>query len=126
MPTLNLITNVKASRTGTIPDAKAFALEFSKLGAETLNKPETYISVIITYNELLTFGGTFDPAFSLRIDSLDNINREVNEVYSKTFFQFFKEKLGTAGNRGYITFIDPGRANMGHEGVTFATIFGEK
>ncbi|KAF9484916.1 Tautomerase/MIF [Pholiota conissans] len=120
MPTLNLITNVK------IPDAKAFALEFSKFGADILKKPEAYISVIITYNETLTFGGTFEPAFSLRIDSLDNINEQLNEGYSKAFFEFFKEKLGTPGNRGYITFIDPGRGNMGHEGTTFATIFGGK
>ncbi|KAF9036559.1 Tautomerase/MIF superfamily [Panaeolus papilionaceus] len=107
MPTLNLITNVK------IPDSKAFALAFSKFGAETLKKPEKYISVIINYNETLTFSGTFDPAFSLRIDSLDNINPEVNEIYSKAFAKFFKEKLGTADDRGYITFIDPGRDNMG-------------
>ncbi|KAF8968326.1 Tautomerase/MIF superfamily [Flammula alnicola] len=122
MPTLNLITNVK------IPDAKAFALELSKFGADTLHKPEAYISVIVTYNETLTFGGTFDPAFSLRIDSLDNINEKANEGYSKAFFKFFDEKLGTGakGNRGYITFIDPGRANMGHESTTFATIFGGK
>jgi phenylpyruvate tautomerase len=120
MPTLNLTTNVK------IPDAKAFALEFSKLGADTLNKPELYINVIVTYNELLTFGGTFDPAFTLRIDSLDNINTEANEGYTKAFFQFFKEKLGIPGSRGYIAFIDPGRGNMGHEGTTFNTIFGPK
>ncbi|KAF8162838.1 Tautomerase/MIF superfamily [Crassisporium funariophilum] len=120
MPTLNLVTNVK------IADAKAFALEFSKFGAETLAKPEAYITVFITYNETLTFAGTFDPAISLRIDSLDNINREVNEKYSKAFFDFFQEKLGVPSNRGYIAFIDPGRANMGHQGTTFATIFGKE
>ncbi|KJA15959.1 hypothetical protein HYPSUDRAFT_71736 [Hypholoma sublateritium FD-334 SS-4] len=120
MPTLNFITNVK------IPDAKAFALELSKFGADTLSKPELYISVIITYNETLTFGGTFDPAFSLRIDSLDNISEQLNEEYSKAFFKFFKEKLDLPGNRGYITYIDPGRANIGHDTTTFATIFGKK
>jgi len=46
-------------------------------------------------------------------DSLDNINEQANEGYSKVFFKFFEEKLGIPGNRGYITFIDPGRANMG-------------
>jgi phenylpyruvate tautomerase len=120
MPTLNLITNVK------IADTKAFALEFSKFGAEILAKPEGYISVIITYNETFTFAGTFDPAISLRIDSLDNINREANEKYSKAFFDFFQEKLSVPANRGYITYIDPGRENMGYNGTTFATIFGSK
>ncbi|CAA7265322.1 unnamed protein product [Cyclocybe aegerita] len=118
MPTLNLVTNVK------IPDAKAFALKFSKFGAETLGKPEAYISVIISYNETLTFAGTFDPAFSLRIDSLDNINPEANDRYTKAFAKFFEENLGAKDNRGYVTFIDPGRANIGFQSTTFATIFG--
>jgi len=120
MPTLNLITNVK------ITELKDFALEFSKIGAKILAKPEAYISVIITYNESLTFGGTFDPAFNLRIDSLDNINQQANERYSKEFFEFFQQQLGVPANRGYITFIDPGRENMGHDGTTFGTIFGTK
>lgn len=46
-------------------------------------------------------------------DSLDNISEQQNEEYSKGFFKFFEEKLGTTGSRGYVTFIDPGRANMG-------------
>ncbi|KAF8164018.1 Tautomerase/MIF superfamily [Pholiota molesta] len=120
MPVLNLTTNVK------IPDAKAFALEFSKFGADTLKKPEAYISVFVTYNETLTFGGTFEPAFSLRIDTLDNLSEELNEGYSKAFSAFFQEKLGTQSNRGYITFIDPGRAYIGYEGTTCATIFAKK
>ncbi|PPQ97963.1 hypothetical protein CVT26_003112 [Gymnopilus dilepis] len=107
MPTLNLVTNVK------LDNPKVFVKEFSKFGADTLNKPEQYISVIFTYNELVTFGGTFDPAFSLRIDSLDNISEQQNENYSKAFFGFFEEKLGVKGHRGYVTYIDPGRANMG-------------
>ncbi|KAF9553829.1 Tautomerase/MIF [Agrocybe pediades] len=120
MPTLNLTTNVK------IDDAKAFALEFSQFGAETLNKPEHYISVIINYNELLTFGGSFEPAFNLRIDSLDNLDAASNEVYSKAFGEFFEEKLGAKRTRGYITYIDPGRENMGYDFTTFGTIFGKK
>ncbi|KAG5642399.1 hypothetical protein DXG03_002831 [Asterophora parasitica] len=107
MPTLDLTTNVK------IADPKAFALEFSKFAAETLSKPEVYISVKITYNEILTFQGTFDPAFQLTIVSLDNINTELNEQYSKAFFEFFKKKLDVPGDRGYITYIDPGRGFIG-------------
>ncbi|RDB24014.1 Macrophage migration inhibitory factor [Hypsizygus marmoreus] len=119
MPALQLTTNVK------VADPKAFALEFSKFSADILGKPELYISVNYTYSETLTFGGTFDPAFTLSIFSLDNLSLERNEVYSKGYFDFFKEKLGVAGNRGYVTFIDPGRGFLGHQGTTFATIFGK-
>lgn len=120
MPTLDLTTNVK------LADPKAFALDFSKFSADTLSKPELYISVKITYNENLTFGGTFEPAFQLTIVSLDNIDVELNERYSEAFFDFFKEKLNVPGDRGYINFHDPGRGFLGHQGTTFASIFGKK
>jgi hypothetical protein len=34
--------------------------------------------------------------------SLDNLNDEANEKYSKAFFSFFEEKLGVPGERGYM------------------------
>ncbi|KIJ22737.1 hypothetical protein M422DRAFT_30665 [Sphaerobolus stellatus SS14] len=119
MPSLVLTTNVK------IADSKEFSLEFSKLGAQVLGKPEKYISVQYTHNESLTFAGTFDPAALLVITSLDNISPEKNEKYSEAFFNFFQEKLGVSGDRAYITFYDPGRAYLGHQGTTFASIFGK-
>jgi hypothetical protein len=30
------------------------------------------------------------------------MNEEVNEGYSKAFFDFFNEKLGIPGDRGYV------------------------
>ncbi|KZV70732.1 Tautomerase/MIF [Peniophora sp. CONT] len=119
MPSLVLTTNVE------IDDVKSFSLEFSKLGAQILGKPENYISVCYDYKEHLTFQGTFDPAFLLVITSLGNISPEKNENYSKQFFDFFKEKLGTPGDRGYITFYDPGNSYLGYQGTTFGTIFGK-
>jgi len=117
MPSLVLETNVKVTET------KSFVLDFSKVATETLQKPEKYISISYRYNENLSFAGTLDPAFLLVITSLDNISPDQNTAYSKIFFAFMKEKLGTPGDRGYITFYDPGRAYLGHEGTTFAEIF---
>ncbi|OBZ75583.1 Macrophage migration inhibitory factor [Grifola frondosa] len=107
MPSLELKTNV------AIADPKAFCLEFSKLAAKTLGKPEVYISVSYTHNEYLTFNGTFEPAFLLAINSLGNITPDLNEGYSKVFFEFFKSKLGISDDRGYILFTDPGNAYIG-------------
>ncbi|KAI0713523.1 Tautomerase/MIF superfamily [Earliella scabrosa] len=117
MPGLDLRTNV------VVPDEKAFCLEFSKFSAETLGKPESYISVHLDHNKPLTFNGTFEPAFLLTVVSLDNLQPEKNAQYSKAFFEFFKEKLGIPGDRGYVTFIDPGRANIGYQGTTFQTLW---
>ncbi|EAU88060.2 hypothetical protein CC1G_10833 [Coprinopsis cinerea okayama7 len=124
MPSLDLTTNVK------IEDEKAFALEFSKASEmnmpwSILGKPEKYISVNVKYNPALTFAGSFDPAFLLTIVSLDNIKPDLNEKYSAELFAFFKEKLGVPGDRGYVVFNDPGRAYIGHQGTTFAAIFGK-
>jgi hypothetical protein len=49
---------------GTISDLQA--------AAETLQKPEASFMINVIYNELLAPGGTFDPAFNLRIVSSAN------------------------------------------------------
>ncbi|KZT24097.1 Tautomerase/MIF [Neolentinus lepideus HHB14362 ss-1] len=118
MPSLVITTNVK------VPDIRAFIVEFSKLAAETLGKPEHSVSVSYNYDENLSFHGTFDPAFLMVITSLDNLNPTSNEKYSKSFFGHFEEKLGVPGERGYITFLDPGRAYLGHKATHFETLFG--
>lgn len=56
--------------TSKVPKISEDLTLITQFGAETLKKPEGYISVIFTYNEVLTFGGSFDPAFSLRIVSV--------------------------------------------------------
>ncbi|KAJ7184392.1 Tautomerase/MIF superfamily [Mycena filopes] len=117
MPYLELMVNVP------LRDEQKFALEFSKLGAKVLGKPEGYITVSITYNKTLTFAGTFEPAFALTITSLDNLNPEANEKYSLALSEFFQEKLNIPSDRGYITFNDPGRGYLGYKGTTFETIF---
>jgi hypothetical protein len=95
-----------------------------QFSAETLDKPEKYIETSYTYNETLSFNGTFEPAFILTVvrhpsflpssmplysiltcsaqTSLDNINPESNEKYSKALFDFFKKKLDIPGDRGYM------------------------
>ncbi|KAJ7287086.1 Tautomerase/MIF superfamily [Mycena rebaudengoi] len=117
MPSLVLMTNVQ------IPNPSEFALEFSKVSAAVLRKPEAYITVSVTYNATLTFAGTLEPAFALSVTSLDNLSPDANEEYSATLSRFFQEKLGTPADRGYITFTDPGRGYLGFKGTTFATIF---
>lgn len=117
MPTLELKTNVK------LEDAKPFIQEFSKFSAEVLGKPLAYIATSYTYNEYLAWEGTFEPAFILNIVSLDNITPATTEEYSPKFYAFLKEKLNLPGNRGYITYVDPGRPYIGYQSTTFETIF---
>ncbi|OJT13039.1 Macrophage migration inhibitory factor [Trametes pubescens] len=117
MPALELKTNV------VVADPKAFSLEFSKFAAKTLEKPEGYVSVSYVHQEYLTFAGTFDPAFILSITNLGNINPENNQVLSKAFAAFLKEKLGVEDTRGYIAFSDPGADFLGFSSTTIGAIF---
>ncbi|THH31886.1 hypothetical protein EUX98_g2321 [Antrodiella citrinella] len=119
MPTLELKTNVK------VANPKELMADFAKLAADLLGKPLPSISTSYTYNETLTFAGTFDPAFILNITSLGNINPEANETYSQKLFAYFGEKLSVPHDRAYITFIDPGNANIGFKSTHFGIIFGK-
>ncbi|SJL04715.1 related to Macrophage migration inhibitory factor [Armillaria ostoyae] len=119
MPSLELKTNA------VISDPKAFALEFSKESARILGKPEAYITVSVTPAPIITFAGTTDPAFTLLVTSLDNLSPEKNEKYSKELAAFLGKSLSLPHDRGYITFLDPGRAYLGYQSTTFATIFGK-
>ncbi|KAF9009479.1 Tautomerase/MIF superfamily [Cyathus striatus] len=120
MPTIQLITNVK------LDDTKEAILELSKRSANILSVPEKFVCATIIYDENLAFSGTFEPAIILNISSLDNLNLEKNEQYSKEYFQFFLEKFGVSDERAYIGFVDPGRSFLGYKGTTFATIFSRR
>ncbi|KAG9121590.1 hypothetical protein FRC07_002397 [Ceratobasidium sp. 392] len=123
MPSVVLSTNVKPRDEA---HEKELVVELSKFSAELLDKPEKYISVSYQYTRTLSFHGSFDPAFLMTITSLGNINPEANDKYSKALFDWINDKLNIPGDRGYITFYDPGLAYLGHTGTTFATIFGSK
>ncbi|RDX55203.1 Tautomerase/MIF [Lentinus brumalis] len=113
MPSLDLRTNV------TVEDPKALCLQFSKLAAEVLGKPETYISVHLDQGKPLTFAGSFEPAFLLTIMGL-GFTEERNPQIADVVFKFLKEKLNVPGDRGYIHFVDPGPHWIGYNNTTVA------
>jgi len=112
MPIFDLKTNV------VIDDPKAFALEFSKFSSATLEKPEEQVNTSVIHVPTLTFGGTFDPAFTLQVVSLTNLSPEKNIAHSKAFFDFFEKRLGIPNGRGYITFVIPKRDYLGVQATT--------
>ncbi|EEH05802.1 conserved hypothetical protein [Histoplasma capsulatum var. duboisii H88] len=117
MPFLELLTNATLSR----EQSKELALSLSKTASEILRKPEALISVRVQANEVLTFAGTHDPCFQLRITSLGNLKPDNNILFSKAFADFLKIKIGVENDRGYIVFSDPG-----YKGTTGAELWGSK
>jgi len=67
----------------------------------------------------LTFAGTFDPAFTANIFSIGKISPEMNANTSKQLSEFFSKELGLPDNRGYISFFDMAKSNIGYKGATF-------
>ncbi|OJD28027.1 hypothetical protein ACJ73_00582 [Blastomyces percursus] len=118
MPFLELLTNV------TLPRAEDHALSLSKTAAEMLEKPESLISFQVCVDEILTFAGTHDPCFQLRITSLGNLTPDNNIRFSKAFTDFLKAKIGVENGRGYIVFYDPNYPNIGYKGTTAAKLWG--
>ncbi|KAL1681173.1 Tautomerase/MIF superfamily [Schizophyllum commune] len=116
MPLVDLATNV------SVADVKALSLELSKAAAQILGKPEAFVGVRIQAGEVLSFGGSHEPAYMLSVTDL-NTTREINEARSKALSEWLTEKLGLPNDRGLIAFIDPGANNLGFKGTSIVTFF---
>jgi len=115
MPLVSLGTNAKFDS----EDAKkSFVSDFSKFCAKTIGKEEKYFNIDVNFNPYLVFGGTYEPAITLNIISLDNVNPTNSKVWAKEFFAFFEAKLGVPNDRGLMAFTDPGPAYIGSRGTT--------
>ncbi|PGH05009.1 hypothetical protein AJ79_06895 [Helicocarpus griseus UAMH5409] len=104
MPFLELLTNVALSR----EQSKDLAISLSNKASEALKKPVALIGVQIRADEILTFAGTHDPCFQLRVTSLGS-QPDKNVDLSKTFTDFLNEKIAVENDRGYVVFFDPGK-----------------
>ncbi|KAL5524762.1 hypothetical protein ACEPAF_9908 [Sanghuangporus sanghuang] len=113
MPEINLTTNIK------VDDPKALVLELSELAAEVMGKKESLIQARYIYSEYQTFGGSFDPAFSLEIRDIYS-SPEASEKCSKAFSEFLTAKLGVNNNRGFVICLNPGAEHIGFMGTTVA------
>ncbi|KAF9521965.1 Tautomerase/MIF superfamily [Crepidotus variabilis] len=117
MPLITLITNVQ------VEDSKGLNLELSKFSSETLGMPHIIISVNVVQSDSLSFAGSFDPAFFLKVESLgDNISPEANVKYTEAYSTFLKDKLSIPNDRGFIFFVDVGKTNIGFKGTTVAVL----
>lgn len=87
-----------------------------------LDKPKSYLTVILHDEAKMAWEGTFDPAYVLRITSLGQVTPHKNVSTSKALSEFFAERLKAPNTRGYIIFNDPGRDFIGYKGTTFGSM----
>ena len=113
MPTLTIFTNLSKS---DIPSD--FCLRMTKVLAETLSKPESYCVIHVQPDQMLTWGGTNEPAAMITCFSIGKLGVEENKKHSKAIMSELN-KLGVVSTRMYISFIDAKAAEVGYNDSTF-------
>ncbi len=112
MPVLQITTNQ------AIDDSNTLAREASKLTADLLGKPESYVMVNINAEAELIFAGSSDPCAHLVIKSL-GLPESETKSYSEKLCGFIEQQLGVPPSRTYIEFINPERHMFGWNNSTF-------
>jgi phenylpyruvate tautomerase len=114
MPLLKLETTADLSD----DNRKSLLPALSKIVAETIGKPETYVMVSINPAAILMAGNPGDAAF-VDIRSIGGLSTQVNQQLSKRISTLLNQSLGIAPNRVYLNFSDVDASNWGWNGSTF-------
>ncbi|KAH3890641.1 macrophage migration inhibitory factor homolog isoform X2 [Dreissena polymorpha] len=113
MPTFNIFVTTPKSQ---IP--KDFILEASKFIAQQLGKPESYVTVRVVPDQMMSHGGTTDPCGSVQVYSIGALGKK-NKEHSAAIGNFLESKLNIPQDRFYITYMDIAGNDCGYEGDTF-------
>ncbi len=90
----------------------------SKIAAETIGKPETYVMVSATKAELMMSGAAGNAAF-VEIKSIGGLTHAVCEKLSAKICDLLNEKLGIPTDRIYLNFTDVPASQWGFDGSLF-------
>jgi phenylpyruvate tautomerase PptA (4-oxalocrotonate tautomerase family) len=112
MPLLQITTNV------SVDDAAVLAKAASRLTADLLSKPESYVMVHINAGAQLWFAGSDEPAAHIKLKSL-GLPEASTGKYSAALCDFIEQHLGVPPGRTYIEFSGPPRHLWGWNSSTF-------
>ena len=107
---------VKVQATKEIPSDVICSL--SKIAAETIGKPETYVMVSASKADLM-MGGAEGNAALVEVKSIGGLTHEVNEKLSATICSLLSEKTGIPADRIYLNFTDVPASEWGFNGSLF-------
>lgn len=112
MPLLDITTNI------AIDDEQQLARQASKLTADLLGKPESYVMVKLQPQQTLLFGGNEQPAAHLKLKSL-GLAEDRSAEFSSALCDFINQALNIDTARIYIEFSSPARHLWGWDKRTF-------
>lgn len=114
MPLLKITTSVAAT-----PEHAELLASLSRLLAERLGKPESYMMTAIEHPDRMTFGGTTAPTCYVELKNVGRFTPELTRRLSAELCERLSAALGVAKDRIYIEFSDAQGYLWGHDGDTF-------
>jgi len=112
MPYLEISTNT------LIDNSQSIAEQASKLTADIMGKPESYVMVKLLPEQTLLYAGTNEPAAHVKLKSL-GLPESNTAVFSEKIALFLEAELNIASSRVYIEFSNPERHMWGWDKKTF-------
>ncbi|XP_030638578.1 macrophage migration inhibitory factor-like [Chanos chanos] len=113
MPLFMVNTNVAK---GKVP--AALFSEATRDLARALERPESYITVHVVPDQMMTCGGKTDPVAQCKLYSAGQIGPEKNKEYSKLICGLLNKHLGISPERCFIIFTDLQGSNVGNNNTT--------
>ncbi|MCU0858251.1 MAG: phenylpyruvate tautomerase MIF-related protein [Pontiellaceae bacterium] len=107
---------IKIQTTREIPSSVLAGL--SKIAAETIGKPETYVMVSSSSADLMMSGSAGHAAF-VEVRSIGGLTRDVNEKLAAKICGLLEVKLQIPLNRVYLNFTEVPAAQWGWNGSLF-------
>lgn len=115
MPLIKLDTTEKLSD----KDKAALCSRLSRLCAETIGKPETYVMVSVADGLAMLHAGKPGPAAFADVRSIGGLNGRVNGALAEKICKVLEEVAHVPGDRVYLNFTSVDASAWGHDGSTF-------
>lgn len=113
MPVLHIRTNAPLPENRT-----ELAQLASQMIARALQKPESYVMILIEHQSHMLFAGTTDLLAYVELKSLGLSHQQTTEL-SRVICEFIEAEMGVHPSRTYIEFSAPERSMFGWNKATF-------
>jgi phenylpyruvate tautomerase len=102
------------------PGQKAsLCASLSRVCAETIGKPESYVMAIIEDGLTVLHGGAPGPAAFVDVRSIGGLSPKVNRAIAERVCRLLADTLSIPGERVYLNLTDVSGDRWGHNGSTF-------
>lgn len=112
---------IKVDATERLEDEEKRALcaKLSRICAETMGKPESYVMVALNEGAAILLGGQPGPAAFVDVRGIGGLSGGANRTLSEQICQVLTQVARIPSNRVYLNFASVDAVNWGHDGRTF-------